>query len=151
MPGWYVHMEAARLAAERLAAADVPADHGLDPAEARRLGALARTWRNYLAVGALGPDLFYLLPDFKAPVGGPLLGVAGWVLNAWEAVERSAMNERARSRDAARSGARVRRWAPRCGKSCRPMPAVPRSIGSSTLSIWPSTTISGAAETTSSS
>jgi hypothetical protein len=81
-------MEAARLAAERLAAADVPSDHALDPAEARRLGALARTWRNYLAVGALGPDLFYLLPDFKKPVGGPLLGVADWVLNAWETVER---------------------------------------------------------------
>jgi hypothetical protein len=88
MPGWYVHMEAARLAAERLAAGDVPADLGLDPAEAQRLGALARTWRNYLAVGSLGPDLFYLLPDFKAPFGGPLLGVADWVLNAWDTVER---------------------------------------------------------------
>lgn len=88
MPGWYVHMEAARLAAERLAAGDVPTDHGLDPAEARRLGALARKWRNYLAAGALGPDLFFLLPDFEGTTGGTLRGVANWVLTEWEKVER---------------------------------------------------------------
>jgi hypothetical protein len=87
MPGWYIHMEAARLAAERLEAGDVPGDYGLDPAEAQRLGRLARKWRNYLALGALGPDLFYLLPDFKAPAGGPLFSVAEWVLNVWSKVE----------------------------------------------------------------
>ncbi|MGW6737579.1 zinc dependent phospholipase C family protein [Streptomyces sp. NPDC055013] len=87
MPGWYIHMEAARLAAERLQAGAVPADHGLDPAEARRLGALAHKWRNYLALGSLGPDLFYLLPDFKAPYGGPLFSVAEWVFDVWGTVE----------------------------------------------------------------
>lgn len=87
MPGWYVHLEAAKLATDRLRAGDVPADLGLDPAEAARLGALAHTWRNYLAVGALGPDLFFMLPDFKAPLGSPLLNVAEWVLDVWEEVE----------------------------------------------------------------
>jgi hypothetical protein len=87
MPGWYIHMEAARLAAERLEAGSVPSDYGLDPAEAQRLGQLAHKWRNYLAVGALGPDLFYLLPDFKDPVGGPLFSVASWLFDVWSTVE----------------------------------------------------------------
>jgi hypothetical protein len=34
MPGWYIHMEAARFAAERLQNGDVPATYGLDPTEA---------------------------------------------------------------------------------------------------------------------
>jgi hypothetical protein len=80
-------MEAARIAAERLRAGDVPQGLGLSQAEAMRLGELCHTWRNYLTVGALAPDLFYLLPDFKAPVGGPLFGVAEWVLNVWRTVE----------------------------------------------------------------
>lgn len=88
MPGWYVHMEAARLAAERLRAGDVPPELGLSPADAQRLGNLAHKWRNYLATGALGPDLFFLLPDFTPPVGGPLIGVADWVLNVWSTIEK---------------------------------------------------------------
>ena len=87
MPGWYIHLEAAKLATDRLRAGDVPADFGLDPTEAGRLGDLAHTWRNYLAVGALGPDLFFMLPDFKAPLGSPLLNIAEWVLDVWEDVE----------------------------------------------------------------
>ncbi|MGY1684991.1 zinc dependent phospholipase C family protein [Geodermatophilus sp. SYSU D00867] len=87
MPGWYIHMEAARLAADRLRSGQVPGAYGLDPAEAQRLGDLAYKWRNYLALGALGPDLFYLLPDFKAPHGGPLLSVADWIFGVWTTVE----------------------------------------------------------------
>ncbi|MFF7312034.1 zinc dependent phospholipase C family protein [Streptomyces sp. NPDC008137] len=87
MPGWYIHMEAARLAAERLEAADVPAELSLDPTEAQRLGGLAHKWRNYLALGSIAPDLFYLLPDFKTRHGGPLFGVAEWVLDVWNTVE----------------------------------------------------------------
>src|SRR5580765_2919441 len=87
MPGWYIHMEAAKLAADRLRAADVPPALGLDPAEAQRLGELCHTWRNYLAVGALGPDLFYLLPDFKEPVGSVLMHVVTWLLDTWEVID----------------------------------------------------------------
>lgn len=89
MPGWYIHLEAAKLAADRLRVADVPPSLGLDPAEAIRLGELCHTWRNYLAVGALGPDLFYLLPDFKDPVGSTLLHVVTWLLDTWEIIDSS--------------------------------------------------------------
>ena len=87
MPGWYIHMEAAKLAADRLRAGDVPPALGLDPAEAMRLGELCHTWRNYLAVGALGPDLFYLLPDYKQPVGSVLMNVVTWLLDTWEVID----------------------------------------------------------------
>jgi len=87
MPGWYIHLEAAKLAADRLRAADVPPGLGLDPTESVRLGELCHTWRNYLAVGALGPDLFYLLPDFKDPVGSTLMHVVTWLLDTWETID----------------------------------------------------------------
>ena len=57
----------------RIAHGDVPAELALDPTEAQRLAEIGRTWRNYLAAGALGPDLFFLLPDFKN--FGGVLGV----------------------------------------------------------------------------
>jgi hypothetical protein len=65
MPGWYVHMETAKQMVDRLRAGDVPPDFPGGPQAASQLGEIAHTWRNYLAVGALGPDLFFLLPDFK--------------------------------------------------------------------------------------
>ena len=64
MPGWYVHMEAAAITAERLRAANLPTAFPVDAVEMQELGEICRKWRNYLAVGALGPDLFYMLPDF---------------------------------------------------------------------------------------
>jgi hypothetical protein len=81
-------MEVARLAAERLAAGDAPPEYGLDVAEAQRLGSLARKWRNYLALGALGPDLFYLLPDFKT-FGGAILSAEEWIVGIWDTVDRA--------------------------------------------------------------
>lgn len=87
MPGWYVHMEAAKEAARRLQAGDVPASLGFQPNEAEQLGDLAHKWRNYLAIGSLGPDLFYLLPDFKPPYADVLLSVVSWVLDEWENVD----------------------------------------------------------------
>jgi len=87
MPGWYVHSEAAKMAALRLEAEDVPAALGFGPGEAKALGELAHKWRNYLAVGALGPDLFYLLPDFKKEAGNVLLSVAKWVLDEWSVID----------------------------------------------------------------
>jgi len=63
MPGWYVHMEAAHETAERLRSGSLPPGFPLSAVEAVELGEICHTWRNYLALGALGPDLFYLLPD----------------------------------------------------------------------------------------
>src|SRR5690348_2814157 len=50
MPGWYVHMEAAKVAAQRLSSGDVPATLNLAAADAMRLGDIAHTWRNYYAI-----------------------------------------------------------------------------------------------------
>jgi hypothetical protein len=87
MPGWYVHMEAAKVAAQRLSAGDVPATLNLAAADATRLGDIAHTWRNYYAIGALGPDLFYLLPDYKADLGNVVLSVVSWLLKEWQVVD----------------------------------------------------------------
>ena len=65
MPGWYVHLEAAHDTARLLRDGTVPPGFAVSEPEARVIGEHCHTWRNYLALGALGPDLFYLLPDFK--------------------------------------------------------------------------------------
>jgi hypothetical protein len=88
MPGWYVHAEAARIAAERLRAGDVPSGYPLSTSEAIELGELAHTWRNYLALGALGPDLFYLLPDYSSRgMGEVIRRVIKTSLEIWEVVD----------------------------------------------------------------
>jgi len=56
---------------------------------------LAREHPNYYALGAIGPDLFFFLPDFRDHRAGPLIGVVHllnelykkldeWVLEDWE-------------------------------------------------------------------
>ncbi len=44
-------------------------------------------WRNHYAIGALGPDLFYLLPDFKGDAGAAILSAVRWLLDVWQAVD----------------------------------------------------------------
>ncbi|MDA8437770.1 MAG: zinc dependent phospholipase C family protein [Propionibacterium sp.] len=87
MPGWYIHMETATMVAKRLQAADLPPDATITPLDAQGLGDLAHTWRNYLAAGAIGPDIFFLLPDFKGDKGNVLLTVTNWVLSVWDTLD----------------------------------------------------------------
>lgn len=87
MPGWYIHVETATMVAKRLQAADLPADATITPLDAQSLGDLAHTWRNYLAAGAIGPDIFFLLPDFKGNKGNVLLTVTNWVLSVWDTLD----------------------------------------------------------------
>ena len=84
MPGWYIHTEAAKVTVQRLLNGDVPANLGFDPDAAQQYAETGYKWRNYLAIGALAPDLFYLLPDFKAPLGNTLLSVVQWLLDVWK-------------------------------------------------------------------
>ena len=74
MPSWYVHIQAAAETMELLKAG-VPAGSPLTQAQADDLFMAAHDHRNYLAVGALGPDLFFLLPDFKGEAGKGLLAL----------------------------------------------------------------------------
>jgi hypothetical protein len=87
MPGWYVHMEAARETAQRLRDGDVPSGFPIDVTQARELGEVCHTWRNYLALGSLGPDLFYLLPDFANTRGCVIRQVIQWTLDVWEVID----------------------------------------------------------------
>jgi hypothetical protein len=80
-------MEAAKVAAQRLSAGDIPATLNLAAADAARLGNLAHKWRNYYAIGALGQDLFYLMPDYKKDAGNVLLSVVNWSLNEWQMID----------------------------------------------------------------
>jgi hypothetical protein len=92
MPAWYVHMEAARRTALRLQAGDVPAGYPISVADAVELGGICHTWRNYLAIGAIGPDLFYMLPDYAQKTDGGLQGttirnIIGKVLELWDELD----------------------------------------------------------------
>jgi hypothetical protein len=76
MPGWYIHMDVARKALDDLAtnatAAPIFSSTGLDAAQVRNI---ARANPAYAALGAIGPDIFFLLPDYK-----PSLGQMVWKL-----------------------------------------------------------------------
>jgi Zinc dependent phospholipase C len=92
MPAWYVHMEAARRTARRLQAGDVPAGYPISVADAAELGEICHTWRNYLALGAIGPDLFYMLPDYAKRTDGSIQGptirrMIQSVLDLWDTLD----------------------------------------------------------------
>lgn len=88
MPSWYVHMQAAAETMERLHAG-VPAGSPLTQAEADALFDAAHLHRNYLAAGALGPDLFFLLPDFHTDQGRGLLALVDFALSTWKAIDEN--------------------------------------------------------------
>lgn len=61
----------------------------------RELADLATAHSNYYALGAVGPDLFFFLPDFRNHLASPLIGVVhllddlyakldSWILEDWE-------------------------------------------------------------------
>ena len=88
MPAWYVHMEAAHETAKRLRDGDVPPGFPIDVTEAQDIGEICHTWRNYLALGSIGPDLFYMLPDYAkrtdSSIDGPAIrNTLQWVLSTW--------------------------------------------------------------------
>lgn len=88
MPGWYIHMNAARKGIDALAnnatAAPIFATNGPDAAT---LTAIARDQPTYAALGAIGPDIFFLLPDFKPPVGNMLWKLAGTIRDLYTAFD----------------------------------------------------------------
>jgi hypothetical protein len=88
MPGWYIHSETAKVAAQRLSDnTDIPAGLGFTAAEAARYGDLCHKWRNFLAIGAIGPDMFYLLPDYLNPIGNVVFSVADWLIDFWTTID----------------------------------------------------------------
>ena len=78
MPGWYIHINVARKGIDALSsnptAAPIFAANGPDAAS---LTQIAHDEPAYAALGSIGPDIFFLLPDFKPPVGH-MIGQLAW-------------------------------------------------------------------------
>jgi hypothetical protein len=92
MPGPAIHISVMRHAAQSMADAGYapergervdPSWAGPDPAE---LGRVMREHDNFAALGAHGPDLFFLLPDFRDMAGIPVSSVLTFVLDFLESV-----------------------------------------------------------------
>jgi hypothetical protein len=81
MPGWYIHMDAARKALDNVLtnprAAELFAAPGKSAAD---ISQIAHQNSAYMALGAIGPDIFFLLPDFKS-VGSGLASVAATIID----------------------------------------------------------------------
>src|SRR5215470_17700849 len=86
MPSLFVHIQAAAQTMETLRDSR-PAGSPLTQAEANGLFTAAHDNRNYLAAGALGPDLFFLLPDFKGDIGKGVGALADFLLDRWKFVD----------------------------------------------------------------
>src|SRR6516162_3953985 len=88
MPGWYIHMDVARRATATLASnANAAAIFGAAGPSAAALEKIAHDNPGYVALGAIGPDIFFLLPDFKPPVGNMLWKLANTIeqlYTAWD-------------------------------------------------------------------
>jgi hypothetical protein len=70
----------------------VPAGYPISEAEAQQIGEFCHTWRNYLAIGALGPDLFYLLPDYVNTRGCMIAGLLAQ-MGDWSELLTSGLSE----------------------------------------------------------
>ena len=100
MPGHYIHMSSMRHTRDRLAAgyrpprSDLvaPAAAGVTPEEMARL---LRDHSNYASIGAIGPDLFFFLPDFRdLSIGGErvnlssvLVGVLDFLVDMYDMLD----------------------------------------------------------------
>src|SRR3982074_193911 len=71
MPGPYIHMSSAKHAAASLSRGSFkpPGSDRIDPSwtgrDLQQLAALMHDKPNFTAMGAIGPDLFFFLPDFR--------------------------------------------------------------------------------------
>lgn len=90
MPGPYIHISAARQAAQRLSAGGYSPvgskriSPGWSGADVTALGQAAVDHPNFTSLGAIGPDLFFFLPDFRDIKGVPTSSVLIEVLNFLE-------------------------------------------------------------------
>jgi hypothetical protein len=78
MPGSLIHISVMRAVAKRLAAEGYAPqkseriDPGWKGADVKRLGQIMQERSNFAALGAIGPDLFFFLPDFRDTKVGPI-------------------------------------------------------------------------------
>jgi hypothetical protein len=90
MPGPCIHMSSMRHAALRLARGryEVRGSDRIDPnwtgLDIKQVGGLLQQHRNFASLGAIGPDLFFFLPDFRNEDGINVSSVLVAVLNFLE-------------------------------------------------------------------
>ncbi len=80
MPGWYIHMDVARKALQSLghsSAASIFTSGGPSVSDLRAI--LTADTKAYAALGAIGPDLFVFLPDFKPGMCSGLWAAARFI------------------------------------------------------------------------
>ena len=96
MPGPYVHISSMWHTAARLADGYSPVEsERVNPAwngdDVRDLAAIMDENPNFAAIGAVGPDLFFFLPDFRdysgVPVASVLIGVLDFLEQVYAAVD----------------------------------------------------------------
>ncbi len=83
MPGWFIHLDVARDIATRIA--NTP--NGLPGPTNSDLAAIIKRFPNYYALGAIGPDLFFFLPDFKGDLGNFIAKIAEFALDVWSKLD----------------------------------------------------------------
>jgi Zinc dependent phospholipase C len=89
MPNWYVHLEVARRIAKILPALtpgenDAFSGSGLSPQDLARI---IEDYPNYYALGAIGPDIFYFLPDFKGQRGNMIAEAASFIIRLYHVID----------------------------------------------------------------
>jgi hypothetical protein len=83
MPGWFIHLDVARDIATRIG--ETP--DGLPGPTNADLAAIIQKYPNYYALGAIGPDLFFFLPDFKGKLGNFIAKIAEFALDLWHQLD----------------------------------------------------------------
>jgi len=97
MPGWFIHLDVAKNVADILAAIGEPRTIAVgalpissfesDGWTSEELSAIIQKYPNYYALGAIGPDIFFLLPDFKGRSGNYIAKLAEWVIKYYDLLD----------------------------------------------------------------
>src|SRR2546425_9577901 len=95
MPGPYIHMSSMRHAATQLAqnSYQVVGSSYINPtwtgADVRKLGQIMQDHPNFANLGAIGPDLFFFLPDFRnARIGCQSIDVSSILITILDFLEK---------------------------------------------------------------
>jgi hypothetical protein len=95
MPGPYIHMSSMRHAASQLAANgyQVVGSSRINPAwtgpDVRNLGAIMQKHPNFASLGAIGPDMFFFLADFRdLPVGCQRINISSILITVLDFLEK---------------------------------------------------------------
>jgi hypothetical protein len=88
VPGWFIHLEVARRIAQILPIIVNDAFNGPGPSP-QELATYIQEHPNYYALGAIGPDLFFFLPDFKGRRGNMIAEAAKWVIKKFDLIDKN--------------------------------------------------------------